>query len=270
MTKNIDLLLHYFEENPNELVYGFEDEKDFHLKIVYVDTRKRCTEFYRVQASYKKDGKLLKQYYWFRVVKNKPKDQIREVLSRQFEIMSRVYGYFGTISDDPIKMNCCQPISLLTYHNAVITKECSGILFNKYLQIHMPLFYRDQIIRHFKNCGIWLRHFHKLYRYDKGCNAEYDIILDRFRSQFNRSPLESLDYLTLCHNDYSPRNIFVSDNSIEVIDFVGSDIGFPEQDIEFFKNYIQKAKFNMMYSFKFKQKLISSFESGYKNYEIYK
>jgi Ser/Thr protein kinase RdoA (MazF antagonist) len=85
----------------------------------------------------------------------------------------------------------------------------------------------------------------------------------KFQDIFKRDPEKHMRYITNCHNDYSPRNIFVSENSVEVIDFVGVEKGFPEQDINFFCNYIYKARFNFLYPLRVKKMMIKAFHSGY-------
>ena len=262
LNQNIRQLLESIKEKPYALIPDYDDGNDLHFKVICVDTRKRYTEFYRVRALFKKNGKLLKQHYWFRIVKNKPIGQIHEALTKQFEIMGAVYFFFDDLPSSGI-LKSCQPLSLLTKYNAVITKECTGTLFNKYLQTRFPLLSKDKIIKHFTNCGLWLRKYHEFYKYDNKNVEEYDIYLSKFLLKYKREPLDSLKYITLCHNDYSPRNIFVAEKSVEVIDFVGASMGLPEEDTEFFKNYIRKAKFNFLYAQKFKENLLRAFDHGY-------
>lgn len=263
LNKDIDLLLLYFKENSNNIMGDESRGEEASFRIVFADTKKRYTEFYRIQVAWKKNSQQIKQYYWFRIVKNKPEELIHEALSRQYAIMSELYSFFTRTLDGELRMNCCQPVVLLTDYNAVITKECSGVSFNKFLQTHVPVLCRERMSQHFSNCGRWLRKFHDFYRDDSVGGVEYHEYLEQFKSKFNREPSDALSFITLCHNDYSPRNIFVGDDSVEVIDFVGSGMGFPEDDLEFFKNYIRKAKFNLLYPRSVKENFLNAFDHGY-------
>ena len=50
---------------------------------------------------------------------------------------------------------------------------------------------------------------------------------------------------------------------MEVIDYVGVEKGFPEQDIRFFENYVMKARFNLLYSRQVKKDMTEMFREGY-------
>ena len=256
----LDIIEYIFENQKSGLGFFGEYGQIIEISVVYSDFRKRYTEFYRLRIVIESREPI---FCWVRVVKNKSQEFITEVLRRQFEVMTEIYSGFTDTPDGSLILNCCCPVALLADYNAVITKECTGTLLNKYLQTRFPLFSKDRTIKHFMNCGLWLRKYHEFYKYDNKSVEEYDTYLSQFLLKYNREPLDSLNYITLCHNDYSPRNIFVADNSVEVIDFVGSHTGFPEQDILFFKNYVYKAKFNMFYSRKFKAEMVKAFDFGY-------
>jgi len=255
----INSVLEYLRRNPEEFQL---DLKYPSIKILYRNRKKRFTEFYRVKVVDRRSQNKIR-HYWIRIVKNKTPKKISEALIKQYVIMGKVYEYFHSRPKGNLYLSCCEPISLLLEHSALVTRECSGTLLNIYLKKSIPQFHRRQILKHFYNCGIWLRQFHEKFKDETVSDPKFKNYLDRFQKSYGRNPRTGFQYISYCHDDYSPRNIFVSKNSVEVIDYVNVRKGFPEQDVEFFCSYVLKAKFNFLYPRNFKTEMISSFQRGY-------
>ena len=232
------------------------------------DFRKRFSEFYRVRAWDSKTKNLLPQYYWIKIVKNKDSQKIWESLDMQYDIIQK----FHTILEKTEQhYRCCQPVEYFRNHYALATRECNGTLFNRYLKCNAPFYGHKKIIDHCYHLGrlLYLFHFHFLEQTED--TGQKEKLVAGFEKKFHRSPNPEMDMITLCHNDFSPRNLFVSDKSVEVIDFVGVQKGLAQEDIIFFCNYVYKARFNFLYSKAYKLKMIQSFLGGYglKNTSIY-
>lgn len=236
----------------------------YRLSIVKSVKRKRFTEFYRIKVYYRSANRNKHYiYYWIRIVKNKPQNEIKNTLKKQFNIINKTYKGLKTDIINGYELSCCKPVAFLPDLNTHITRECSGILFNRYLKITVPYLNRKRLIDCFFSCGLWLKKFHELFRDDSVQADKFKEYLFRFQNKYSHQPDKNMDYITYCHNDYSPRNIFISKKNIDVIDFVGADYGFPEEDLIFFSRYILKAMFNYTYSKTFKQKMVRSFLTGY-------
>ena len=229
------------------------------IRIVYTNKTKRFTEFYRIRVLYTNKKK---QYFWIRIVKNKPENEITDALNSQFLIMKKVYNHFKK-KDRGLYLTCCEPIALLHSYNALITKECNGVLFNLLLKHTIPIFSKKRLSDIFYNCGVWLGQFHKLYANDNISELQFQKKMISFKKQHGRDPIPKYRYITKCHNDYTPRNIFVGRNLVDVIDFVGVKDGFPEEDLSYFSKYFLNARFNGLYSKKIKYYLLDCFYNGY-------
>lgn len=255
-------IINYLYENPKKLYSQFSTPE---IKLIFSNCAKRFTEFHKIKVSEVAYGDYKELVFWIRIVKNKDSEAITKILSKQYQVNEIVYNYLQE-KNNTINLTCCQPITLLTKYNAVITKNCSGRIFNDYLRFHIPFVHEKQILKHCFNSGIWLKFFHDCFRQ----NGIPEIMLDKEnKDRINKLLVEKTKHgyghasLTLCHNDFSPRNFFVGQNLIETIDFVGVTPGFPQQDIDFFINYVSKARFNFLYSQKLKQRMISKFLQGY-------
>jgi len=232
------------------------------VEILYSDRRKEFTEFHRIRMSTSSRKKKVEKYYWIRIVKNKPTDVIQAALKKQYDIMQRLFPFLQNGSND-MTLACSKAIVLLPDFNALLTRECAGELFNRHLKKQIPQVTANKILEHCCNCGVWLRNFHLCFMDETVSEAELQQHRIRFAGKYGRQPDNKLNLLTYCHHDFSPRNIFVGKKSVEVIDFVGVEKGFPEEDIEFFRHYIMKAKFNGLYSHAFKSKMVANFIDGY-------
>ena len=229
------------------------------IKIVYMNTKKRFTEFYRIHVVYPGNRN---EYFWIRIVKNKSENEIANALNSQFDIIETVYSYFYKNRTDG-HFCCCEPILRLLEYNAIITKECKGVLLNDFLIRCFPWFHRKKLSAVFYNCGLWLRHFHCCCADENVSEDQINQKIESFKERHGREPETRGLFLTKCHNDYSPRNIFVSETSVEVIDFVGVQSGFPEEDLLFFQRYFMRARFNGLYSKKMKNYFLNRFFQGY-------
>ncbi len=255
-------ILAHIRGNPAMLRSNFSNPQ---ITIVFSDLKKRFTEFHRIRVYEKREYEIIERVFWIRIVKNKDLESINQVLSKQFTTMEILFEYLQHHHSN-INLSCCDPIAMLPQFRTIITRECSGELFNTFLQKHLPAFHRKEILNHCFNIGVWLRRFHECFRENDFCETGGEaerIKHSRLRSCINRN--QHLNFITLCHNDFSPRNIFVANNSIEVIDYVGAEKGYSLEDIEFFTNYVSKAKFNLLYSRSFKRQMISRFLEGYRS-----
>jgi len=231
------------------------------IEIVFSDLRKRFTEFYRIKV--RRQGKE-SRYFWIRIVKNKPTEEILAALNKQYAIMEKLHAFLAdNIMVEGLHLTCSQPAVFLPEFRALVTKECSGQLFNSYLKRQFPLIKQREIVKHCYNIGVWLKVFHKCFRQNTIQGSELTPYLDSYTIKYGKHPDEDMSFVTYCHNDYSPRNIFVATNSVEVIDFVNVEYGLPGADLHFFKNYMTNAKFNLLYPRALKNNMLAAFQEGY-------
>jgi len=230
------------------------------IEIVFSDRKKRFTEFYRIRI--RREGEE-SNYFWIRIVKNKPSDEIIATLDKQHAIMKRLHAFLAANTVEGLHLSCSQPALFLPQHHALITKECSGHLFNRYLKRQVPLFKRKEIIQHCYNIGIWLKMFHKCFQNNEIRDSDLTPYLNSYKGKYGKYPNDTMPFVTYCHNDYSPRNIFVAPNTVEVIDFVNVEYGLPEADLHFFKNYMTNARFNLLYPRPLKNNMLAAFQEGY-------
>jgi len=189
-------------------------------------------------------------------------DTIFKAILKQYAIMLILYSHF-LCQKAPVRLSCCKPVAILPELRTLITRECEGVLLNKYLKTRIPFLFVDKIRKHFFNIGFWLKGYHDCFadqRIQKTLTQRFPDLKDP--ENFPNHLLDNRS-LTLCHNDFSPRNIFVSQNSVEGIDFVGARFGCPQEDIDFFSRYILSAKFNGLYTPSIKQLMLKSFHQGY-------
>jgi len=235
------------------------NHKPVDITLATSDLRKRYTEFYRIRVD---DGRQEATHYWIRHLKNKPETEIRLALANQFSVMEKLHAFFESRSHTQNHFTCSEPIALLPDRHLLITKECHGTLMNDYLLKKIPFIAKPEILSHCRRVGQWLALFHRCFR-SKVSKTELESKTRAFETRHGRPLSEGCNFVSRCHHDYSPRNIFVAPNSVEVIDFVAVKMGLPDEDILFFKNYIRKAKFNMLYSTGYKEMMIDAFWEGY-------
>lgn len=234
------------------------------VQVVFSDTRKRYTEFHRLSVTDSTDRRSCK-FLWVRIVKNKPAIEIRSALENQTTIMQKFLDYSSVLDLENPRLSCCRPLALLPEHRALVTWECSGRLFNDYLRCQVPFLNRESLSAVCYNVGAWLQVFHQCFRMIEQDTGLFNERMGKFCERYGKYPSEKLQYLTCCHNDFSPRNIFVDRKSVEVIDFVGVEVGFPQEDIEFFNRYIMEARFNLLYPDFIKKMMLEAFHSGYES-----
>jgi len=230
------------------------------IEIVFSDLKKRFTEFYRIKV--RRQGEK-SSYFWIRIVKNKPSEKILAALNKQYAIMEKLHAFLADNMVKGLHLTCSQPAVFLPEFRALVTKECSGQLFNSYLKKQFPLIKQREIVKHCYNIGVWLKVFHKCFRQNTIQGSELTPYLDSYKVKYGKNPDEDMRFVTYCHNDYSPRNIFVAANSVEVIDFVNVEYGLPDADLHFFKNYMTNAKFNLLYPRALKNNMLAAFQEGY-------
>lgn len=233
------------------------------ISVIYSNTKKRFSDFHRIRVEEKRGDRKITKLFWIRMVKNRPTNEINQLLHKKFTVMEDVYQYFRQNNHTGIELSCCEPVAVLPEFRSLITGECRGELFNSFLRRHIPLFSKEKTLTHCFNMGVWLRKFHECFKQQTRSESDLDHYVQKFCNKFHTEPQSELCYITYCHNDFSPRNVFVADNTVEVIDFVGVEKGIPQADIEFFSNYVLKAKFNGLYPRSFKNQMIKSLLAGY-------
>lgn len=259
--ERINRIIDYLIANPTVLDKSLTESS---IKVVFSERKKRFTEFHRIMVQNHITANKPVRYYWIRIVKNKPAMEIKEALNKQFHVMCKIYTFFGARQHDQLNLGCCKAITVLPDFSSLITRECSGQLFNDYLRKCIPQMSENKLLRHCFNCGVWLRNFHECFKIDTVDHNEYKSYLGQYKEKYGKEPATEVRYITYCHNDFTPRNIFVKHNSVEVIDYVGTRLGLPEQDISVFTQYILNARFNLLYPLRVKKEMINAFRQGYK------
>lgn len=260
MEKKILEIINFIKKKPEILNEQFCTPS---FKVIYSNRKKRYTEFHRLKVSESSQlgGKTVT--YWIRIVKNKPVDVIFKALKKQYSILEELSVFFRNSQTKTPSLSISQPVVFLPDFNAIITRECRGQLFNDFLRKKIPFLSRRNIMIFCAYAGEWLKLYHQYYRDNSSSEKEISYFVNEFEDKYRKTPNPEMQYVTLCHNDYSPRNIFIAPNLIEVIDFVGVKEGLPELDIEFFTNYVINAKFNFLYPKFFREKMATSFRQGY-------
>ena len=209
------------------------------VRLVSSDLRKSSSEFHRVLVRHRTGVTPC----WIKIVKNKPREDIHRSLTKQHRIMRELWDHFSQHPGADPALGTCKPLALLLEHDALVTRECRGELMNRMLVRSIPWMHRRRILEACRGAGVWLRRFHEYYR--------------------RKDPSAEGDFVTLCHTDYSPRNIFVSPGLVEVIDFVGVTEGRAQADVAFFMDYVRRARFNGLYSAGMKNRMVEAFREGY-------
>ncbi len=235
-TDAVRRVIEHLQSNPG--VAGFAGPVS--VRLVSSDLRKRSSEFHRVLVRHRQGVTPC----WIKIVKNKPREDIHRSLSRQHRVMRELWAHFSERPGGDPLLGTCKPLALLLEFDALVTRECRGELMNRVLVRSIPWFHRRRILEYCRGAGVWLRRFHEYYR--------------------NGGPSEDAGgFPTLCHTDYSPRNIFVSPGLVEVIDFVGVKEGRSGADVAFFLDYIRDARFNGLYWQGIKREMARAFLEGY-------
>ncbi len=236
--KSIEQIIHHIKANPK--IVGFTNI-DL-LKLLFSDYKKKSSEFHRILV----EGNGITKRHWIKIVKNKPQHEIHHSLAKQYKIMYELWNFFRNNPMQNPRLSTCRPRAFLPEFNALITDECQGELMNRMFVRSLPLVHRRRIIEACWGAGVWLRQFHEFYRKNGATN-------------------KNGSFLTLCHTDYSPRNIFVSPGLVEAIDFVGVKEESSDYDIRFFVDYVQQARFNGLYWTGIKKHMVEAFLKGYFN-----
>ncbi len=258
--------------NLSEIVALLRDEPELlglaadriNIAVTFSSMRKRYTDFHRLDVI---DWHGHSHRFWLRTIKNKPAEVAADSLTMQYRVQAELFAHLRRISVPDLELTCCEPVSLLTEFNSIITKECRGQLFNDYLVRRLPFLRSRDLLKTFQNVGIWLKVYHASYR-EELPSGEHAELVRQFEEQFKRPLQDDQSFATLCHFDYSPRNIFVGRDFIQVIDFVGVAPGIAQADIEFFCKYVRESRFNGLYTQTQKENLVAAFLDGYTNFEM--
>jgi len=256
----IDPIIEFLKSNPNILNHNLKQPA---IRLVFSDYKKKYSQIHRIEVC-DKEHVQTKQYFWVKIAINQSKEDAGKKITKEYKIQKELFHYFNKKnSESVIFLSTSKAVAVLLEFNTVISRECSGIFFNTYLVKQFPVFNKKKILQHCKNMGLWLNEFHDFYKVQEDDSSSIKPYISRFKKKYKKDPLPEYSFLTYCHNDYSPRNVFIAENRVEVIDFVGMEKGLPQEDIEFFVNYILKARFNGLYYKGIKQQMVESFYLGY-------
>ena len=256
----IDKVIQYLKTDSKILGHKLDQPV---IRRGFSDYKKKYSQIHRIEV-YEPGRNNYKRYFWVKIAINQSAVDAARKITKEYKIQEELFQHFSKITPNkPIALSSSKSVAVLYDYNAVISQECSGVFFNTYLQRHLPFFYRKEILQHCKNLGMWLKEFHEFYREKETNPVLIDSYMSNFRNRFKKDPLPDLSFITCCHRDYSPRNVFVDKNRVEVIDFVGVEKGLPQEDIEFFSNYVLSARFNGLYTKKYKQQMVNCFIEGY-------
>jgi hypothetical protein len=253
-------ILQFLKKNPKILDDNFSSPR---MRIVFSNTRKKTSEFHRLIVENYTHGTSINQIFWIKVLKNKSLYAMQRSLKKQYHYMQDIWNTFQNKNHQSVILSSCQPIALLSNFNALITKECSGRLFNTYLMTSIPLLHEKSILSHCYNLGMWLGTFHEHHKVNNEISPNMDCYTSKQQNDSYKNSFVNWPYITYCHRDYTPRNVFIGQDMVEVIDFVDVKKGLADEDISYFIKYVTHARFNFMYRNTFKKRMINHFLSGY-------
>ena len=156
----------------------------------------------------------------------------------------RLRDAYEIVKDFPVGYSMSKPLDIFKEHKALLISGCRGKnLKGYYLRILpvLPIYYFG-LNKRIERCGIWLAHFHKrskkvgkYEKYIKNREKHLRRMVDGIKN--SGFVIESMKYkqifykiketrkescIGLIHGNYTYRNIMVSDNEINLIDFEDS------------------------------------------------
>ncbi len=208
-------------------------------------------------------------------------------LKREFRITQNIKAEFPETSE----LRTVSPVGFIEDAHALVTWEIPGIalqsLLNTRLQFRIA-HHRPPLEECMELAGRWLRRFHDLNperdgldmnRYLSYCHKRLDILSDIHNSGLSKSLAEALKevisgwlsqlmaeskaHITLCHNDYSPHNIIVTDKGICVFDFSFSAPGLCMFDVACFWHKLEDLKYSPFYPNRTVEELQKRFLGAY-------
>jgi len=234
------------------------------IRVTLSDRRKKFTDFHRLEVTPEHGPP---QFFWLRTIKNKTPEVAQASLRGQFELLTTMSERLQKVAPTGLQLSVCEPVALLLEQCSLITRECPGRLMNNFLLKCIPPFWRRrELIKTYEQVGTWLKAFHHCFRGDVTTD-EQQRLLEEFEKTSQVPVREELAYATFCHFDFSPRNIFVGKDLVEVIDFVPTGPGIAQTDVDFFLNYTRDARFNGLYTRGMKAQLCDAFVNAYLGFE---
>lgn len=190
-----------------------------------------------------------------------------QYLQREYYLADNIKSAFET----DVELRTVIPASFITEINGLVTWEVCGVSLQDKISGRLRFCYGDKapdLIRLSQLAGKWLQRFHTLDLVEDKIDLRQDILtycgnrLERLcsnrKSQVSKDLVISLKYnisswidealstpkakIILCHNDFSPHNIVVTDKGICVLDFAFSTPGFPAFDLASFWHKLEDMK----------------------------
>jgi aminoglycoside phosphotransferase (APT) family kinase protein len=242
----VQLINHKEIHTPNSLVYRLTYQKGGRSKVLY--------------AKMPAEGKSKAQTA-----------RTIERLIREYQLSKSIAS---ALPDTP-ELATVSPAGYIQEFNALLTWEVRGNALQNHLTNQLRFNYGsapDELHRLVRLSGNWLRRFHDLDLIDSECNPLKDTFeycscrLDALVAHENSRMPEILaktlkkkilkwseqalslpgSRLVLCHNDYSPHNIVVTEKGICVLDFSFTSPGLPAFDLACFWHKLEDLKSSPM------------------------
>jgi Ser/Thr protein kinase RdoA (MazF antagonist) len=184
----------------------------------------------------------------------------------EYRALSSLWKNFGAAGG---RFRVPQPVLLLSEQQAVVTEKCGGERCDKLLQhqaVGRGVVSRKQVISAVEACGEWLAKFHFVTRRQ----SDKRHVINRLRKEFaaDLASCETFGFdrrliekagryfeanietvagesssIVSQHCDFGPHNIFVSNDTITVIDFEGMQDGLIYDDLAYFLCLIEVMPF---------------------------
>jgi hypothetical protein len=244
-------------------VFGEEDAK----LLRRCKIRTPSSEVFRLE--YGVDGTSRALYV--KLPKNSENSKQRE---RKIQQLQREYSLADNIKsafEGDVELQTVIPATFIIDINGLVTYEVCGVSLQDKISSRLRFCYdhgTPDLTRLSELAGRWLQRFHSLelvedkidLRHDilAYCGNRLDILSQNKKSQVSNDLAISLtrkislwidDALSaphakiiLCHNDFSPHNIIVTDKGICVLDFAYSTAGLPAFDVACFWHKLEDMK----------------------------
>ena len=190
------------------------------------------------------------------------------------------------------ELEVVSPAGYIDDINCFVTWEIQGDSLQDVISAGLLFKYRQDIpelVALSELCGKWLKHFHSLdllegeidLRQDilSYCSNRISVLVRTNNSRVTKAFAEHLKQnisawiddalsspevrITLCHNDYSPHNIIVTEKGICVLDFSYSSAGLPAFDLACFWHKMEDLKISLLRGRKGLEAIQNSFLYAY-------